>query len=115
VAVLFMARPRHYALIRTLTLFFLLWIGFDLGAHGLLASDFPPIASRASSRLRVDDGGAAAPDAPDHCFCHGISMGAVLPTLIAGLTPAATLVLIPSPQVPRRDPHPLDRPPKLTA
>ena len=35
-----MARTVGHAPHKTLTLLFLLWIGFDLGAHGIFASDF---------------------------------------------------------------------------
>jgi hypothetical protein len=111
-----LVRLRHSALIRILTFVLLLWVALDVGAHGLFASDFAPIASSNTSlRLCLDDSGATAPVTPDHCFCHGISMGAVVPTPIAGLTPAGTLVLDLSCQVPGSDPHPLDRPPQLTA
>jgi hypothetical protein len=110
-----MVRPRHSALIRTLTLLLLLWVGIDLGAHGLFASDFTPVATTGSCiRLCQNDGGATAPVAPDHCFCHGIYVGAVVPTPTAGLAPG-TLVLARSPEVPPSDPHPLERPPQLTA
>jgi hypothetical protein len=116
VAVLLMVRPRHSALIRALTLLSLLWVGFDLGAHGLFPSDFTPIVTSGSSiRLSLDHGGASAPVAPDHCFCHGTWMGAVVTTPTTGLTPAGTLVPALSPQMPTSEPHPLDRPPQLTA
>jgi hypothetical protein len=109
-----MARPRRYALIRTLTLFSLLWIGFDLGAHGIFASDFLPIGQgNASGPQMAGESGMAAPDAPDHCFCHGLSMGAVLPSPVEVLTPTGSLVLVRCPPSPLCDPHPLDRPPQL--
>ena len=111
-----MVGPRHSALIRTLTVLSLLWVGFDIGAHGLLASDFKPIATSGSStRPSLDESGRTAPVAPDHCFCHSLSIGAVLAAATAGLTPAGTLVLDLSPQVPRSNSHPLDRPPQPTA
>jgi hypothetical protein len=107
---------RHSALIRILASLVLLWVGFDLGAHGLFASDFTPMTTGGSSlRLNVDDREATAPSAPDHCFCHGVSMGAVVPAPATGLTPAGTVVVALSFQVPLSDPHPLDRPPQLTA
>lgn len=116
VAALLMARPRHPASIRTLTLLLLLWVGFDLGAHGLFASDFTPFpTSASSSRLSVDETGAGAAVAPDHCFCHGVSMGAVVAAQIAGPSPAGTLVVDLSPQLASSDPHPLDRPPQFAA
>lgn len=111
-----MAWLRHAALIRTFTLFLLLLVGFDLGAHGLFASDFTPMATSSSSiSLGVEDSGASTHPAPDHCFCHGISMGAIVPAQTAGLAPTDTLVIALSPQVPPSDPTPLDRPPQLTA
>jgi hypothetical protein len=107
---------RHSALIRILALLVLIWVGFDLGAHGLFASDFAPMTTGGSSlRLNVDTCGATAPIAPDHCFCHGASMGAVGPAPAAGLTPAGTVVVALSLQGPLSGPHPLDRPPQRTA
>jgi hypothetical protein len=111
-----MLRMRHFALLRILASLVLLWVGFDLGAHGLFASDFTPMTTGGSSlRLNIDDGEATAPIATDHCFCRGASMGAVAPAPAAGLTPAGTVVVAPSFQVPLSDVHPLDRPPQLTA
>lgn len=108
-----MVRSRHSTLLRALTLFVLLWVAFDIGAHGLFASDFAPIVASGSS-VRMSDNGSGA-TAPDHCFCHGISVAAGTPTMIVGLTPAGTLVLYLAPQVPLGDRHPLDRPPQPTA
>jgi hypothetical protein len=111
-----MAPPRHSDLLRTLTLLLLVWVGFDIGAHGLFASDFTPIATIGSSlRLSHGDGGDAAPAAPDHCFCHGISVPAAMPTPTASLTSAGRLVLDLSLRGPSRTSHPLDRPPQLAA
>lgn len=111
-----MAWLRHAALIRTFTLFLLLLVGFDLGAHGLFASDFTPMAtSRSSISLGVEDSGADVQSAPDHCFCHGLSMGAVVPARTASLAPTGTLVINLSPHVPSSDPNPLDKPPQHTA
>jgi hypothetical protein len=111
-----MARPQRYALIRALTLFCLLWTGIDLGAHGIFPSDFQPIEnSSASVPLRVGARGVDAPNAPDHCFCHGVSMGAVLSAPSAGLTPVGTLVSVLCPEVPPSHPHPLDKPPQFLA
>jgi hypothetical protein len=108
-----MAWLRHPALIRTLTLGLLLWVGGDIGAHGLFASDFSPIVVSGSSVHPSDDGGRAT--VPDHCFCHSISMAAGTSTVIVGLTPSGTLVLYVSPQVPLGNRHPLDRPPQPIA
>ena len=111
-----MARTVGHAPHKTLTLLFLLWIGFDLGAHGIFASDFEPVAGGgAYSRLSVDDGGGAATDAPDHCFCHGVSIGAVDSAPGASLIPSGTLVIDQCPQAPLSDAHRLDRPPQLPA
>jgi hypothetical protein len=111
-----MAWPRHSAPIRALTLLVLVWVGFDLGAHGFFASDFEPIAPGGSAiRVSVDDSRATTPPAPDHCFCHSISVGAVSPAPSSGLTPAGMFVLVLSPRVPRSHPHPFDRPPRFPA
>jgi hypothetical protein len=111
-----MACLRHAALLRTLTLFLLLWVGSDLGAHGFFASDFTPVPSSGSAfRLNPDDGGPTAPCDAGHCFCHSASMGAVVHTPPPGLTPAGAPALDPPPQVHRSDPQPLDRPPQLDA
>jgi hypothetical protein len=110
---LLIIRSRHSALSRTFAALILLWVGFDLGAHGIFASDFMPIATgNRSVRLGPENSGAPA---PDHCFCHSISMGAVVTAPASGLTPTGTLVLAISLQVPPTDPHPLDRPPQHTA
>ncbi len=109
-------RARHRAPIRIVALLLLLWVGFDIGAHGLLASDFTPVARNGSSvSLNSNDAGATTPLAPDHCFCHSLSMGAVLPALPVGLAPTGALVLSISSHAPRNDRHPLDHPPQLTA
>ncbi len=90
----------------------LLWIGCDLGAHGIFASDFEPISTGADSRMSVDNSVGTTTDAPDHCFCHGVSVAAVVPAEAAGLTPAGTLTLDLNPQMPAGDPHRLYRPPQ---
>ena len=111
-----MSRPRHSVPLRTLALLVLLWVGLDIGAHGLFASDFHPIASN-PSRLCVsqDESGAAECAQPDHCFCHGLSTAAMMPMPTAGLTQVGAPVPDPPPQAPHSDPHPLDRPPQLVA
>jgi hypothetical protein len=111
-----MARSGHSAFLRTFTVLFLLWVGLDLGAHGLFASDFPPVAQGDGSvRLSLDESCGTGPVAPDHCFCHSLSIGAVVPACAGGLTPVGTLVLDLPPQLPPGDPHPFDRPPQLLA
>jgi hypothetical protein len=111
-----MAWLRHAALIRTLTLFLLLWVGSDLGAHGFFSSDLAPISTGNSSfRLTPDQSGSTVPFASDHCFCHSTSVGAVVAAPVAGLTPVGTVGIDPSLQVPPGAPHPLDRPPQLAA
>jgi hypothetical protein len=111
-----MSRPRHSVPLRTLALLLLLWVGLDIGAHGLVASDFPPIAGN-PSRLCVsqDESGATACAPTDHCFCHSLSIAAMIPVPTAGLIQIGTPVLDPLPQVPHSHPHPLDRPPQLVA
>jgi hypothetical protein len=111
-----MARPRHSALIRAFALVFLFWVGLDFGVHGLFACDLAPIGTRGpSSSLCAEGSGAGVPSAPDHCFCHGLSMGAVVPARTASLAPTGTLVINLSPHVPSSDPNPLDKPPQHTA
>jgi hypothetical protein len=111
-----MARSRHSTLIRVLALLSLFWVGFDIGAHGLLASDFAPLPPiRSCPRASSDDTGASPQPAPEHCFCHGISLGAVLPALDVCLAPAGpVLAELPS-QVPCSDGYPFDHPPQLAA
>jgi hypothetical protein len=111
-----MSRPRHSVLVRTLALLVLLWVGLDIGAHGLLASDFHPIASN-PSRLCVsqDESGATECAPTDHCFCHSLSTAAMMPTPTAGLIQVGAPVLDPPRQVPLSHPHPLDRPPQFVA
>jgi hypothetical protein len=97
-------------------LFLLLWVGFDLGAHGLFASDFTPITLGGSSLcLSADDGSSTASVVSDHCFCHSTSMGAVVPARPASLMPVGAVAVDFSLQVPHGAPHPLDRPPQPTA
>jgi hypothetical protein len=111
-----MVRSRRSALIRLSTLLLLLWVGIDVGAHGFLASDFEPLpvpgapcsigmATTAASVSHVQH---------DHCFCHGISVGAVLQALPATLAPTGLMVVPLSSRVPRADRNPLDHPPQLT-
>ncbi len=111
------ARRRRAAAIRIVALFLLLWVGFDVGAHGLLASDFASLRESGScTRLSNADGGAAAVSfTHDHCFCHGLSVGAVLPALAEGLAPAGGVLLPTSSHVPGSDGSPLDHPPQLRA
>ncbi len=102
-----------------LTLLLLLWVGFDLGAHGLLASDFPPLSgSGPSTRLAscTDQGGtdaATTPTAPDHCFCHSISVGAVVPAAAGPLAAVGAIFAPFAQKVPLSDRIPLDHPPQL--
>ncbi len=109
-----MTRPRHSSLIRLCTLLLLLWVGFDVGAHGFLTSDFDPMAASGSSaRVGLPGDAAPQPAAPEHCFCHGIFEGASVPALVEALMPTGGVVPAISSQVPRADGHPLDRPPQL--
>lgn len=110
-----MTRPRFSASIRALALLLLLWGGFDIGLHGILESDYAPIAPVRSATL--DDGGAiGSPQVgPDHCFCHSVSIGALAPVLPARLGLIGTAVAAPCSPVPHTDRHPLDQPPRLSA
>jgi hypothetical protein len=111
-----MFRLRHSPPLRTLTLLVLLWIGFDIGAHGFVASDFPTIAANAL-RLRVsqDETGATACAPTDHCFCHSLSIAAMMAMPTAGLIQVGTPVIDPPLQVPHSYPRRLDRPPQVVA
>ncbi len=110
------ARRRHGAVIRIVALFLLLWVGFDVGAHGLLASDFSsPGDSTSWTRLTTSESGATTQFTHDHCFCHSLSVGAMLPAPGATLTPAGVVVLPISSHAPGRDASPLDHPPQLRA
>ena len=111
-----MSRARHSVLLRTLALFVLLWVGGDIGAHGLVASDFPPLAGNASPLCVSQDQGGATECAPtDHCFCHSLSTAAMMPMPTGGLTLVGAPVLDSPLQAPHSHPHPLDRPPQLVA
>ncbi len=111
-----MSRPRHAAPLRLLALLVLLWVGFDIGAHGLVASDFPPIAGNSSQPcVGQDESGDAACAPTDHCFCHSLSTGAMMLMPAAGLVQVGTPVLDPPRQVPLSHPQPLDRPPQAVA
>lgn len=111
-----MSRARHSVLLRTLALFVLLWVGGDIGAHGLVASDCPPIAGSASQPcVSQDQGGATECATTDHCFCHSLSTAATMPVPTADLIQVGASVLDPPRQVPLSHPQPLDRPPQLAA
>jgi hypothetical protein len=111
-----MASSRHRALIRAMTVLLLLWVGFDLGAHGLLASDFGTAGEETCAARVAPSGGAAGVHlAHDHCFCHAVSVGAVLPAIAVNLAPSGAVVRPLSAQVPRSDGSPLDHPPQLAA
>jgi hypothetical protein len=110
-----MVRPRRSAPIRAFALLFLLWVGLDVGLHGLFASDFAPMATSRSSTDGIKESGPCTHVAPDHCFCHAVSVGAVVPVRTTGLAPTGTLVIERARQVPPGSPHPLDRPPQLAA
>ncbi len=101
---------------RTLTLLLLLLAVADLGVHGLFASDYAPVATGSTSvRLTPDSRGPAGPSPTDHCFCHGLSVGAVVPASTAVPAQLGVLVLGPLPPLPRATPGPLDKPPQLAA
>jgi len=107
---------RHSVPSRTLALLFLLWVGFDFGAHGLFASDLPPIApGHASVGACLESVNGSGPAAPDHCFCHTVSMGAEVPAPVGGLLVEAGVLSGLSSPVPRTVPRSVDRPPQLPA
>jgi hypothetical protein len=111
-----MAAPRHSVPIRILALLLLLWVGVDIGAHGLLASDFAPLQlAGPSPRAHCGDTGVQTTPAPDHCFCHGVSLGAILPGLSVHLAAAGVVVPALASQVACGDDYPLDHPPQLVA
>jgi hypothetical protein len=111
-----MARPRFSASIRALALLLLLWGGFDIGLHGLLESDYAPIAPVRSAALDDGTGGTGpAQVGPDLCFCHGLSIGALAPVLPARLGLLGNAEAAPCSPVPHTDRHPLDQPPRPSA
>ncbi len=111
-----MVRPRHCVPIRLLALVLLLWVGFDVGAHGFLTSDFAFPAAGARATLVAFDGQVRpAPAAHDHCFCGGIFEGATAPAPAETLIPTGAILADVVSRAPRADGHPLDRPPQLIA
>ncbi len=112
-----MLPSRNHRLIRALALLLLLWVGFDVGAHGLVAADFGPTPScGCDTSVSGNSDGAAAPAPVEcHCFCHAVSVGAVLPALAGALAPASAIVLAPPTQVARGDRDPLYHPPQPNA
>ena len=108
-----MARARRSVLIRTLTVLILLRVGFDLGAHGLLASDFCPFPPTSATHcLDGDEGQASSCPAHDHCICHGYSTGAISVTVAEVAGDSASLLNAPADRVPDADRQPQDRPPR---
>lgn len=112
-----MRRSRHSVLLRILTLVLLLRIGFDFGAHGLFVCESASMPGGASAaRLGShDDGSLPTAAAPDHCFCHALSVGAVAPELVAVLTLVGSAVTPLPMAVHLADRHPLDQPPRHLA
>ena len=106
---------RHSAPIRGAAFLLLLWVGLDLGAHGLFASDFRPFAPAgltvAGSTAGPETGGLGS----DHCFCHSCSLGAV--AVPAALQPerAEILVSTVSSDAPPSAALPLYHPPQARA
>ncbi len=110
-----MSSPSHSALIRGVTFLLLLWVGLDLGAHGLFASDFHPIPASAVSGggATVEDG--ATSQSPDHCFCHSQSLGASLCLLVVRPERADVLLSVVPCQAPSSTAGPLYHPPQALA
>jgi hypothetical protein len=110
-----MSSPSHSAPIRAAAVLLLLWVGIDLGAHGLSASDFHPVAASASTGADCAVGGEARDQSPDHCFCHSQSLGATLSLLVVRTERADALVSVVSCQAPRSTAGPLYHPPQTLA
>jgi hypothetical protein len=110
-----MPLSRHSVPVRGVTLLLLLWVGLDLGAHGLFESDFRPIPSAGMSvgGRAAEDG--AAGQTPDHCFCHSLSLGATVPLFAIGPERTGTLVSVVSCQAPASAARPLYHPPQVRA
>jgi hypothetical protein len=111
-----MVRPRFSTFVRTLALLLLVWVGFDVGLHGFLVSDYAVIA--AASPAVVDaaaSGQAGQGDVVDHCFCHCPSIGALSAVRPACLGLVGIAEPLASPAVPHNERHPLDQPPRLAA
>jgi hypothetical protein len=104
------------ASVRTLAVLMLVWVGFDFGVHGLVAPDGAPMVAAASpASLGAGRGGGNVTLAPDQCFCHSVSVGALTPlrqAFFEFLGNAETPLCPPAPHTER---HPLDQPPRLAA
>jgi hypothetical protein len=69
------------SILRVVTALLLAWIAVDLAAIDTCALDFDKLSASAQASVAPFDsgGGSAHPHAvlhPDHCFCHGLSVGA---------------------------------------
>jgi hypothetical protein len=99
-------------LVRWVAVVLLLWVGGDLGAHGMFASDFRPIASGqvTVTGSRYASTGEAG---PDHCFCHSLSLTATLPPPGATLHPGAPASICGVAKPPTGSRPALERPPQF--
>jgi hypothetical protein len=97
-------------------LLLLLWVGLDLGVHGLFPSDFHPIAVTVRSADGAAVSGSAAADrSHDHCFCRSVSPVATPLPLAARRGPTGIFVSIVPSKVLFSAERPQDRPPKALA
>ncbi len=111
-----MIPSRHSFPLRILTVAFLLWIGLDFGAHGLFASGSAPLGGGPITvRTAMDETPVGSCCTPDHCFCHGLSVGAVAAARTIVLDQTGDAVASLPSRVPHGDRHPPDQPPRLAA
>jgi hypothetical protein len=110
-----MVRPRFSTFVRTLALLLLVWVGFDVGLHGFLVSDYTVLAAASPTVIDARTGGHGEQGDTDHCFCHSPSVGALSAVRPACLGPVGIAEPLPCPPVPHTDNHPLDQPPRPAA
>ena len=108
-----MSARSHSVPLRGVALVLLLWVGLDVGARGLFASDFQPIAASAASGGGCTVRTGASDPCPDHCFCHGQSLGAALALPAVRPERTDTLVLAGPCRTLRSTARPLYHPPQI--
>ena len=106
-------------LLRVVTTLLLLWIGIDLAAIDTCALDIDSLSRPAQGSLapQLRPATPAHPHAvlhPDHCFCHGISIGASAAGLINPISGDGALIEAPPGHL-RQASSALYHPPQLPA
>jgi hypothetical protein len=106
---------RHSAPLRGAAFLLLLWVGMDLGAHGLFESDFRPFSPAGLSVNGGTAGDAGDSRDADHCFCHSYSLGAVAVPVASQPERTEILVSVVSCDAPPSAGSPLYHPPQSPA